>query len=84
MAHKTGQGSTKNLRSTAGKRLGIKCSDGQKVSTGNVLVRQRGKNIHPGKNVGIGKDYTLFALNNGIVKYVKKRGNKKTAQIDSE
>tara|TARA_B110000014_G_C19589813_1_gene313199 strand:+ start:109 stop:363 length:255 start_codon:yes stop_codon:yes gene_type:complete len=84
MAHKTGQGSTRNLRSTAGKRLGIKCSDGQKVLAGNILVRQRGKNIHPGENVGIGKDYTLFALGNGIVKYVNKRGNKKVVQIDSE
>ncbi|MBD62168.1 50S ribosomal protein L27 [bacterium] len=84
MAHKTGQGSTKNLRKTAGKRLGVKCSDGQAVAAGNVLVRQRGKSIHPGKNVGIGKDFTLFALDDGIVKYIKKRGNKKVAQIDSE
>ena len=84
MAHKTGQGSTINLRTTAGKRLGIKCSDGQAVAAGNVLVRQRGKSIHPGKNVGIGKDFTLFALDDGIVKYIKKRGNKKVAQIDSE
>ena len=84
MAHKTGQGSTKNLRTTSGKRLGIKCSDCQAVAAGNVLVRQRGKSIHPGKNVGIGKDFTLFALDDGIVKYIKKRGNKKVAQIDSE
>ena len=69
MAHKKGSGSTKNGRDSKSKRLGIKKYGGQKVSTGNILVRQRGSRLYPGVNVGMGKDYTLFALADGIVKF---------------
>ena len=71
MAHKKGGGSTKNGRDSIGKRLGAKRADGQFVLAGNILVRQRGTKIHPGTNVGIGKDDTLFATANGIVKYYR-------------
>lgn len=82
MAHKKGMGSTKNGRDTIGKRLGIKRHDGQIVKAGNILVRQRGTTIHPGLNVGVGKDYTLFALTDGIVKFERKR-NRKVVSIYS-
>ena len=72
MAHKKGQGSVKNGRDSESKRLGVKRADGQFVLAGNILVRQRGTHIHPGKNVGIGGDDTLFALESGIVKFEKK------------
>lgn len=67
MAHKKGQGATRNGRDSESKRLGVKRSDGQIVKAGNILVRQRGTKIHPGENVGKGKDDTLFALISGIV-----------------
>ena len=67
-AHHKGGGSTKNGRDSAGKRLGVKASDGQRVLAGSIIVRQRGTEIYPGVNVGIGKDYTLFALKDGAVK----------------
>ena len=67
MAHKKGVGSTRNGRDSVGKRLGVKRHDGQAVSAGSILVRQRGTTIHPGNNVGCGKDYTLFALVDGVV-----------------
>ncbi|NQX83366.1 MAG: 50S ribosomal protein L27 [Mycoplasmataceae bacterium] len=73
-AHKKGVGSTKNGRDSAGRRLGQKISDGQSTTTGMIIFRQRGTKIHPGENVGRGKDDTLFALLDGIVKYDKKRG----------
>jgi len=66
MAHKKGEGKVKNGRESESKRLGIKVYGGQKVVAGNIIVRQRGTKHHPGKNVGIGKDHTLFALTNGI------------------
>ena len=69
MAHKKGMGSTKNGRDSASKRLGAKRADGQFVLAGNILVRQRGTKIHPGTNVGKGKDDTLFALVDGTVKF---------------
>ena len=68
-AHKKGVGSTKNGRDSESKRLGVKKSDGSKVIAGNIIVRQRGTKIHPGKNVGIGTDDTLFALVDGKVKF---------------
>ncbi len=71
MAHKKGQGSTRNGRDSESKRLGIKVGSGQIVKAGNILVRQRGTRWHPGKNVGCGRDDTLFALEDGIVSFRK-------------
>ncbi|WP_163328222.1 50S ribosomal protein L27 [Desulfurobacterium thermolithotrophum] len=76
MAHKKGMGSTKNGRDSIGKRLGVKRHDGQIVKAGHILVRQRGTSIHPGLNVGVGKDYTLFALKDGVVKFETRRNKK--------
>ena len=69
MAHKKGGGSTRNGRDSQSKRLGVKRYAGQQVNAGTILVRQRGTRIHPGNNVGLGRDFTLFALIDGIVKY---------------
>ena len=69
MAHKKGVGSTKNGRESESKRLGVKLFGGQSAVAGNILVRQRGTRFHPGDNVGIGRDHTLFALKNGFVKF---------------
>ena len=77
MAHKKGQGSVKNGRDSESKRLGVKRADGQFVLAGNILVRQRGTKIHPGNNVGIGSDDTLYALSDGIVKFERKGKDKK-------
>ena len=78
-AHKKGVGSSRNGRDSESQRLGVKRADGQAVPAGNILVRQRGTKIHPGNNVGIGRDNTLFALTDGVVKYGfksdKKRAN---------
>lgn len=80
MAHKKGGGSTKNGRDSESKRLGIKRADGQFVLAGNILYRQRGTKIHPGVNVGLGKDHTLFALIDGTVKFERKgRDDKKVS-----
>jgi len=76
MAHKKGMGSTKNGRDSIGKRLGVKRHDGQFVKAGNIIVRQRGTSIHPGQNVGMGSDYTLFALVDGVVKFERRRNKK--------
>ena len=81
MAHKKGQGSVKNGRDSESKRVGVKRSDCQFVLAGNILVRQRGTHIHPGKNVGIGGDDTLFALESGIVKFEKKGKDKKQVSV---
>ena len=81
MAHKKGGGSTKNGRDSESKRLGTKRSDGQYVLAGNILVRQRGTKIHPGTNVGIGSDDTLFALETGTVKYERKGKDKKQVSV---
>jgi large subunit ribosomal protein L27 len=71
MAHKKGQGTSVNGRESHSKRLGIKMFGGEVVVAGNILVRQRGTKLHPGKNVGVGRDWTLFALKDGVVKYDK-------------
>ena len=71
MAHKKGQGSTRNGRDSNGQRRGVKVYGGQRAKAGNILVRQLGTRIHPGKNVGMGRDYTLFALIDGIVTYAR-------------
>jgi len=75
-AHKKGQGSSTNGRDSIGKRLGIKRSDGQEVTAGSILVRQRGTKYHPGDNVGRGRDDTLFALKPGKVRFLTKAGRK--------
>ena len=80
-AHKKGMGSTKNGRESQSKRLGAKKGDGQAVLADNILVRQRGTKIHPGTNVGIGSDDTLFALIDGTVKYERKGKDKKQVSV---
>ena len=80
-AHKKGVGSTKNGRDSESKRLGVKKADGQAVLAGNIIVRQRGTAIHPGTNVGIGKDDTLFALIDGKVKFEQKTKAKKQVSV---
>lgn len=81
MAHKKGVGSTKNGRDSESKRLGTKRADGQFVLAGNILVRQRGTHIHPGENVGKGKDDTLFALTDGRVKFERWGKDRKRVSI---
>ena len=81
MAHKKGAGSTKNGRDSNAKRLGVKRYGGEKVRAGNILVRQRGTKFKPGTNVGCGKDFTLFALTDGTVKFDYQDGNKKRISI---
>ena len=75
MAHKKGAGSSKNGRESHSKRLGVKIFGGQKIIAGNIIVRQRGTKHHPGENVGIGKDHTLFALKDGVVEFKKGKNN---------
>ncbi|NLI95785.1 MAG: 50S ribosomal protein L27 [Synergistaceae bacterium] len=82
MAHKKGQSSSTNGRDSIGKRLGLKRHDGQVVNAGTILVRQRGTKIHPGVNVGRGKDDTLFALKPGIVRFATRCGRKE-ARIET-
>ena len=79
MAHKKGQGSTQNNRDSAGRRLGVKKYGGEAVIAGNIIIRQRGTKIHPGKNVGMGKDHTIFALVDGTVVFERK--DKKRQQV---
>lgn len=81
MAHKKGMGSTKNGRDSESKRLGVKKGDGQPVTAGNILVRQRGTKIHPGINVAKGSDDTLFALIDGRVKFERKGKDKKQVSV---
>lgn len=81
MAHKKGVGSTKNGRDSNAQRLGTKRSDGQFVLAGNILVRQRGTKLHPGSNVGIGSDDTLFALVDGVVKFERKDKDRKQVSV---
>lgn len=78
-AHKKGMGSSKNGRDSHSKRLGVKCSDGQGVVAGNIIIRQRGTSVRPGNNVGCGKDHTLFALVDGAVKFEVKAGRKQVS-----
>ena len=80
-AHKKGVGSTKNGRDSESKRLGAKRADGQAVLAGNILVRQRGTHIHPGKNVGIGSDDTLFALADGVVRFERMGKDRKRVSV---
>ena len=84
MAHKKGQGSVKNGRDSESKRLGLKRADGQVVLAGNILVRQRGTKFHPGKNVGIGSDDTLYAKITGTVKFERLGRDKKQVSVYSE
>lgn len=81
MAHKKGAGSTKNGRDSNSKRLGVKKFGGEKVRAGNILIRQRGMKFKPGFNVGCGKDFTLFALKDGIVEFNAKNGKYKRINI---
>ncbi|KIH76068.1 LSU ribosomal protein L27P [Geoalkalibacter ferrihydriticus] len=81
MAHKKGVGSTRNGRDSAGKRLGVKRYGGEQVTAGSILVRQRGTTFHPGENVGVGKDYTLFALIDGVVKFERKDRDRKKISV---
>jgi len=76
MAHKKGEGSVKNGRDSQSKRLGVKIFGGQAAIAGNILVRQRGTEYHAGKNVGVGRDFTLFALTDGVVEFKKRRNDK--------
>lgn len=80
-ASKKGVGSTKNGRDSAGRRLGAKKADGEFANAGNIIYRQRGTRIYPGVNVGMGKDHTLFALVDGVVKYERKGKDKKQASV---
>jgi len=82
MAHKKGVGSSKNGRESHSKRLGVKIFGGQTAVAGNILVRQRGTSHHPGLNVGIGRDHTLFALVDGTVVFKKRRDNKSFVSVD--
>ncbi len=81
MAHKKAGGSSRNGRDSNSQRLGVKCFGGEYVNTGNVIVRQRGTRIHPGLNVGLGRDYTLFALIDGRVKYEWATRGKRKASV---
>jgi large subunit ribosomal protein L27 len=83
MAHKKGGGSSRNGRESESKRLGVKIYGGQKVVAGNIIVRQRGTHFRPGKNVGIGKDHTLYALSEGTVKFTDRTYNQKTRKVVS-
>ena len=84
MAHKKGAGSSKNGRESHSKRLGVKIFGGQKVTAGNIIIRQRGTVHNAGENVGTGKDHTLFALADGIVKFKKKANNKSFVSVVKE
>ena len=83
MAHKKGVGSSRNGRDSAGRRLGVKAAGGSTVHAGTIIVRQRGTRIYPGVNVGIGKDDTLFALANGVVRFQRKGKDKKVVSIEA-
>jgi large subunit ribosomal protein L27 len=84
MAHKKGMGSTRNGRDSAGKRLGVKRSDGQVVLAGTIIVRQRGTPIRPGANVGVGRDHTLFALVDGTVRFEHATKDRKKVSVYAE
>ena len=83
MAHKKGAGSSKNGRESHSKRLGVKIFGGQAAIAGNILVRQRGTKHHPGNNVGMGKDHTLFALTDGVVMFKKGKNNRSFVAVDA-
>lgn len=81
MAHKKAGGSSRNGRDSAGKRLGIKRSGGQLVPAGNIIVRQRGTKVHPGENVGMGKDHTLFAKIMGVIKFYRTKNDRQYVEV---
>ena len=83
MAHKKGEGSVKNGRDSQSKRLGVKIFGGQAAIAGNIIVRQRGTVYHPGKNVGLGRDFTIFALTDGVVEFKKGRGDKSFISVNA-
>jgi large subunit ribosomal protein L27 len=83
MAHKKGEGSVKNGRDSKSKRLGVKIFGGQQAIAGNIIVRQRGPVYHPGKNVGVGKDFTIFAIVDGVVEFKKSRGDKTYVSVNA-
>ncbi len=84
MAHKKGAGSSRNGRDSAAKRLGVKRYDGQKVRAGTIIVRQRGSTFHPGTNVRMGRDYTLFSIADGLVKFERASRTKKVVSVYPE
>jgi large subunit ribosomal protein L27 len=83
MAHKKGEGSVKNGRDSQSKRLGVKIFGGQPAICGNIIVRQRGTTYHPGKNVGVGRDFTLFALSDGVVEFKRGKGDKTLVHVNA-
>ena len=84
MAHKKAGGSSRNGRDSAGRRLGVKKFGGEKVLAGNIIIRQRGTKFHPGDNVGIGKDHTLFATSSGVIKFREKSKGKMFVNVVTE
>ena len=84
MAHKKAGGSTRNGRDSVGRRLGVKKFGGEVVVPGNIIIRQRGTKYHPGKNVSIGKDHTIFAIKEGVVSFKKKSGSKSFVNVDQK
>ncbi len=83
MAHKKGAGSSRNGRESHSKRLGIKIFGGQPALAGNIIIRQRGTQYHPGKNVGVGRDFTIFALTDGVVEFKKGKGDKTLVSVNA-
>ncbi len=83
MAHKKGEGSVKNGRDSQSKRLGVKIYGGQAALAGNIIVRQRGTVYHPGKNVGVGRDFTIFALTDGLVEFKKTKGDRTIISVSA-
>ena len=83
MAHKKGEGSVKNGRDSQSKRLGVKIFGGQQAIAGNIIVRQRGTVYHPGKNVGVGRDFTIFATADGVVEFKKSKGDKTYISVNA-
>ncbi|MGN6532052.1 MAG: 50S ribosomal protein L27 [Ginsengibacter sp.] len=83
MAHKKGEGSVKNGRDSQSKRLGVKIFGGQAAASGNIILRQRGTVYHPGKNVGLGKDFTIFATTDGVVEFRKTKGDKTIVSVNA-
>jgi len=81
MAHKKGEGSVKNGRDSQSKRLGVKIYGGQPALAGNIIIRQRGTTYHPGKNVGVGRDFTIFAMTDGLVEFRKTKGDKTVVSV---
>jgi large subunit ribosomal protein L27 len=83
MAHKKGEGSVKNGRDSQSKRLGVKIYGGQPALAGNIIIRQRGTVYHPGKNVGVGRDFTIFALTDGLVEFRKSKGDRNIVSVNA-